>query len=320
MKLTELFKQNPNIIINTDIDGFLSGMILHTYCGCNVVGFSNSKSEVWVAPSINDIYKPIYIDLFVNRPDVYCIEQHIIAIDETHNQKLKHLGTKFNPNLERPGRTFVDDYYHKYPFATVHYIIAKLESEGVHVSLPNLNQVLTLNTPNGVFSAELGQILLRADDAMYSSLSAYKDNAISWWQWLLTLSNNADSIRSMIDYIGRQDESIAKDVKSQMGIFFKKGFGCDGVDGAFNTITDMSGMVEDRIKNYARILCQEFGLHINIPMFYNLHQGQFLKRFTNPKTVGEVQSMIEDPAMYSYAFIYGPYSKFQNFSYTLNME
>ena len=40
--LRELFEKNKNIVINSDIDGFLSGMILQKYFGCKVVGFSNS--------------------------------------------------------------------------------------------------------------------------------------------------------------------------------------------------------------------------------------------------------------------------------------
>ena len=318
MKLTELFHQNPNIIINTDIDGFLSGMILQTYLGCKIVGFSNSKSEVWVSPEIDDIYKPVYIDLFVNRPDVYCVEQHIIATDNAHNAKLKSLGTKFNPNLERPNRTFIDDYYHKYPFATVHYIIAKLASEGIKVRIPDLTKLAVSNDRQ--YMAELGQIILRADDAMYSSLSAYKDNADSWWQWLYELSGHSECIQFFRDYISKQSADLSADMKKEIGVFFKKGLLCDGADGAFTYIAEASGVIQQRVINYAKFLNKYFGWEIDLPKQYILHQGQFLKRFTNPKTVGEVQSMIDDPAMYSYAFIYGPHSKFQNFSYTLNME
>lgn len=316
--LCELFKSNPNIIINSDIDGFLSGMILQTYLGCKIVGFSNSKSEVWVSPEIDDIYKPVYIDLYVSRPDVACVEQHIISIDEEHRAKIKNYGTKFNPNLERPRRNFVDDYYHKYPFATVHYIIAKLAAEGITVKLPNLH--LKYNAGDIRYAAQLGHIILRADDAMYSSLSAYKDNADSWWQWLSEMSNQSVAIDLLKDFISFQHPETAADKKKEVGEFFKKGLQCDGADGAFNDVTDTNGYLQDRVMNYAKFLHETFKWDIDLPERYVLHQGQFLKRFTNPKTAGEVQSMIDDPSMYSYAFIYGPHSKFQNFSYTLNMK
>ena len=53
--LKELFEKNKNIVINTDIDGFLCGMILQKYYGCRVVGFSDSRDKVWLTPEVNDI-------------------------------------------------------------------------------------------------------------------------------------------------------------------------------------------------------------------------------------------------------------------------
>lgn len=53
--LKELFAKNKNIIINTDIDGFLCGVILQKYFDCKIVGFSNSRETIWVSPEIEDI-------------------------------------------------------------------------------------------------------------------------------------------------------------------------------------------------------------------------------------------------------------------------
>lgn len=53
--LKELFERNKNIVINTDIDGFLCGMILQKYYGCKVVGFSNSRETIWIKDGIDDI-------------------------------------------------------------------------------------------------------------------------------------------------------------------------------------------------------------------------------------------------------------------------
>lgn len=61
--LKELFAENKNIVINTDIDGFLCGMILQKYYGCKVVGFSNSRETIWIKDGIDDMNKPIYIDI-----------------------------------------------------------------------------------------------------------------------------------------------------------------------------------------------------------------------------------------------------------------
>ena len=141
MSLKQLFIENPNIVINTDIDGFLCGMVLQKYYDCKVVGFSNSRETVWLCHDIDDIDSPIYIDLYVSRPNVICIEQHIIAFNQQQHRQIQSYGTKMNPNLERE-RTFIgdmqSDYYHKYPFGTIHYLISIMEREGVHVELPDL--------------------------------------------------------------------------------------------------------------------------------------------------------------------------------------
>ena len=196
--LKELFENNKNIIINTDIDGFLCGMILQKYYGCKVVGFSNSRETIWVSPEIKDIYSPIYIDLFVNRPNVICIEQHIIAFNRQHHNEIRSYGTKINPNIDRE-RTFVgdmqSDYFHKYPFGTVHYLIALMAKEGVEVELPDLYKYYSLNN----ITINAGHIILRADDALFSTLGPYRENALDWWGYLT--QSKSEAIKAFTDFI-----------------------------------------------------------------------------------------------------------------------
>lgn len=179
--LKEIFSKNRDIIVNTDIDGFLCGLFLQKYFDCRIVGFSNSKSKIWTIPEIQSIYDPVYIDLFVVNPFVICIEQHIIAKDDVHLNKIISWGTKINPNLVR-GRTFEGDYSHKYPFGTIHFLLALMEYEGIIVDFPDLRKIVTF--PSSGISTTLGHIILRADDALYSTLSAYRDNALDWWKFL----------------------------------------------------------------------------------------------------------------------------------------
>lgn len=317
--LKELFQKNKDIIINTDIDGFLSGMILQKYYGCRVVGFSNSKETIWVTPDVKSIYDPIYIDLYVNRPDVTCIEQHIIAYDKNHHDKIVAMGTKFNPNLERK-RTFVgdmeSDYYHKYPFGTVHYIIALMAKEGIDVELGDLSKDCSkVGASDGkLYYTTPGQILLRADDALYSTLSPYRANALDWWKWL-DPDNSSPAIRKMRDYINTCDIAKAKDYKQEVGAFFKM-LGCDRTDGSFIYITNDDGALLNKIKEYTIILNDIFKMDFNIPDRYIIHKGKYDIQFCRP---GYDMRILEDPHLYSYAFIYGPRPKFPNFSYTLDM-
>ena len=42
-----------------------------------------------------------------------------------------------------------------------------------------------------------GQLLLRADDALYNTLVAYRENSSEWWERL----NTCTSIQKIVDYI-----------------------------------------------------------------------------------------------------------------------
>lgn len=321
MKLKDLFTKNPNIIINTDIDGFLCGEILRHYYGCKIVGFSNSKKEIWVTPEVKSIYDPVYIDLYVARPDVVCIEQHIIAKDREHHLKIEQMGTKINPNVER-GRTFVGDhtgdYYHKYPFGTVHYIITLMAREGINVELPNLSSKVF---DNGIdLGTDLGQVILRADDALYSTLSAYSDNAQDWWAYL-DGGHNYHAINKLREYIGACDRGKAKDYKEKIGYVFKNKLNCDGADGAFTYILEKDGSLQPRVHKLWEVICRtlafDSGNVTPLPQKLILHEGRFLKSFFRP---GYEMEVLNADNLYSYAFIYGPHSKYPNFSYTLDME
>ena len=98
--LRELIERNPKLIINNDIDGILSGMIMQHYYGCEIVGFSNSRDRVWVTPEVDSIMDPIYIDMYINDPGVICIDQHVVADTQTRLDTILNYGTKFNPNLQ----------------------------------------------------------------------------------------------------------------------------------------------------------------------------------------------------------------------------
>lgn len=304
--LQELFSDNKNIIINTDIDGFLSGMILQKYFDCKVAGFSNSKETIWITPEITDIDAPVYIDLYVARPNVVCIEQHIIAYNKSHHKEIASFGTKFNPNLERK-RTFVgdmeSDYYHKYPFGTVHYLMALMAREGITVELPDLAAP--------ILQTCAGQVILRADDALYSTLGPYRDNALDWWSWL-DPQNEYPAIEQLRTYINACDISRAKDYKAKIGAFFIR-IGCDGMDGAFNSVTNDTGDILGKVLKYRDIIEQIVGMDLNIPRHYRIHKG------TYDRKTGCDMKLLHEKNLFSYAFIFGP-TKPNNFSFTIDMK
>lgn len=320
-KIKELFEKNKNIVINSDIDGFLCGMILQKYFGCRVVGFSDSRDTVWLAPEVSDIDAPVYIDLYVARPDVVCIDQHIIAYDCNHHNTILGYGTKFNPNLERK-RTFVGDmgsgYSHKYPFGTVHYLIALMGREGINVGLPDLFQVhytAQWNDASQIISATLGHVILRADDALYSTLRPYRENALDWWNWL-DPTHAIPALETLRKYLDTCDIEKARAYKVETGSFFKK-LGCDGHDGAFMKVTDDDGVILPKVLNYRDVIGKMMGTSLDLPERYIIHKGKYAVRHV---IQGEGMPVLDAGNLYSYAFIYGPHSKSPNFSFTIDME
>lgn len=318
MTLKGLFSENPNIIINTDIDGFLSGMLLQKYYGCKVVGFSNSRETVWVSSEVKSIYDPIYIDLYVNHPDVICIEQHIIAFDKKHHEKIKATCSKMNPNLDRE-RTFLgdmqSDYYHKYPFGTCHYLAYLMAKEGINVDFGNLSTKYAFIIKGKKHVTTAGQVLLRADDALYSTQGPYRDNALDWWHWL-DPSKKIPAIQCMVQYINSLDIERADECKRIIGYFFKA-LGCDGIDGAFKDITDDQGNMLVKVNNYNSVICRIMGMDLTLPQKYKIYKGDYN---IDHRCAGSNMSILNSENLFSYAFVFSPKSQKPNFSYTLDTK
>lgn len=337
MTLKELFNKNPNIIINTDIDGILSGVLLVKYLGCKIVGFTNSKDSVWLADGYDDLYKHVYIDMFVTDAQALCLDQHIVAINDEHQKKIIQSGTKFSPQIDG-NRIFTDwGFKYKYPFGTVQYLIAVLESEGITVSLPSLN------TPIPNSSITMGDLIHRADDAMKSSLFAYEENATAWWKWLKEKSGNASSIVSLIEYLDSIRDTVepdvnkrnskeskerlkqhVEDIKTATKEFFSNNFSCRTGDGGFKRIVNEDGILLENVKNYITSIASLLNCNtLQIPSKYFVHSGtycrtrwldifkeDFLKNYT-----------ICGHKVFSYAFIYGPGNdSTTNFSFTIDLQ
>lgn len=349
MTLKEVFEKNKNIIINTDIDGILSGAILVKYCDCRIVGFTNSKDCVWLADGHDDLYKHVYIDMFVTDEKTTCIDQHIVALDNNHMRDIISTGCKYSPQSDDENnlRTFTSwEFKHKYPFGTLQYLIAQLESEGIKITLPDLNSPV-LNS-----EITIGDIIHRADDAMNTSLcSEYVENAKFWWDWLekkapegsikvmrryleeLKQASDAivDSIpigdgkkrkkHKKLEYIAKRKEKVEY-IKTKTKEYFKSEFLCGTSDGGFSIITDEHNNLLPNIEKYIKTIFALLDINdISIPKHYNVHKGigcrtkwldifkdDFLKDYT-----------ICGHKIFSYAFIYNPDGGV-NFSFTIDME
>jgi hypothetical protein len=307
--LKELFKKNKDIIINADIDGILSGAILQKYYGCKIVGFSNSCDRIWLKPEIEDIYKPIYIDLYVNKPEVVCIDQHVVAYDEEHHNQIKGYGTKINPNLEQ-NRYFYGTgdcgYTHKYPFGTVHYLMSLMAREGIQLELPNLNLRYEKN------SWTIGSLFLRADDALCTTFK-YRKNALKWWAWLE--DSNSSAIHLLKNYIDSIDKYKAIAYKTQLGKFFLA-LGCDSYDGSYYDITNKEGEVLEDFLNYIDVISKVIDVALDIPRKYSIYAADaYVMSCESPDDM----DILKSDNLFSYAFVKSPHNE-HNFSYTEEMS
>ena len=59
--------------------------------------------------------------------------------------------------------------------------------------------------------------------------------------------------------------------------------------------------------------------HLTIPQKFDIHTGTFERCFLRKNDTAS-DSILNDPNLYSYAFIYGPHSKYPNFSFTRYMD
>ena len=317
--LSELFTRNPNIIINTDIDGILSGVILCKYCGCKIAGFSNSKETVWLRDDIESVYDPVYIDMFVPRKDVWCIDQHIVAVNDDHHDLFVSAKTKISPQLDRHRIFKKWDYTYKYPFGTVHYIIAMLEKEGVKVSYPDLSKIVDVET-----GVRLGDLLLRADDAMKTSLcSNYMKNAKDWWMWLDEISKGACSVERMKNFLYEDTPAQrVEKIKVNTKTYFNSKFNSRTSDGGFNQVTDNEGYLLPNIQNYINTMAELMDMPLDYPEHYVAHKGIYRKLYWSAQWEDEFvnNGTINGEEVFSYAFIYSPGGMYQNFSFTTNMD
>lgn len=312
--MLELLSLNNKIIINSDIDGILSGLILHNFLDCDVVGFSNSDNTVWIDQSkVNSIYDAVYIDMFVPNPNLKCIDQHIISINSHHHNSICNNPNKFNPNFDNPRFLYPNDsYYLKYPFGTVHYIIAYLEKQGIRIDLDFFHKVNGLNFID---------ILLRSDDAMKTTVdSNYKANARDWWIWLHTFSNKSNCITTLGKYLYSLNPCQVFQIKNDTTKILKSSnFGCTKPDGGYHSIIDSNGLLKDQVTTYFQWLANASKLNcFNTQLILTPFIGTVNRTSLSETQKNELiyENKINGKDIFSYAFVRSS-NRSENFSYTI---
>ena len=300
-------------------------MVLQHYLDCKIAGFSNSKNKVWVTPEVQSVYDPVYIDMYVSRPDVVCIDQHVVATDQERLNRILGYGTKLNPNIQLAPRTLENNYKKKYPFGTIHYLMHLMGNENIEVKFRNLRETVYIDIDGMEYKTYPGQVLMRADDALYNTFKAYQQNSEEWWVRL----NTSDTVQRIVDYKNSCNRDQIINYENHIGKLFialgcqrntlqnkaKTGVTTDS-DGSFPVITvnDQPGVaspIRPEILVYVQKISEIMGIDMHIPDTYILHETQKAGR-------ARPDNFIDREDLFSYAFVAGPGSD-QCFSYTTGM-
>lgn len=310
----------PYAIINTDLDGFLSGLLLHNFLGTEIVGFCDSGEYVWKQEEVA-WEGCTFIDMYVVPPQISTLCNHMIAVDTEHAEDLFRNGEKMNPNVDVATRTFKDSYTTKFSLATVHYIIAKLEQFDHSL----IEKIDLRNTKQGYRCID---VILRADDVMNNTVHAYRENSIFWWDKMLgiaTLRGQGLLTKSLINYTEAvHSGDIRLDVerhKKLFGNFVKNRFGCDTPDGGYKGLNFGDTHLKKHSRAFVEYLADLTGLK-PFPMDNELvmYKGEAKRTNVSVEDLDDIRyGEFRNHRLFSYAFVCRPSSE-NHFSYTINLS
>lgn len=289
MKISDFITKD--IVINNDYDGVLSGYVLKKSLGCNIVGWTNSKNKLYFKKSHTISGNETYIDIFT--PGHKSVDQHILPYDYPNT---------LNPNILNQKFVF-SNYTQKYPFSTALFIISELAKEGV-----NINHFITKKNfkIGGNDDYRYFDILLRADDTLFTSICKYQRNAKNWWDYLTHLSNNNKDLCELIKYIYSLDELTVTNWKNNVDKYFKELYGMIGEE-----LPPFSKENYSKIKKFL----SHFGLENDIE---NLMEINLSHKRTFVNNIEDFENIANQHDLFSYAFVFSPNNKEKkNFSYTI---
>lgn len=301
--INNIFKKNRKCIINTDLDGILSGMILQHYLNWKVVGYSSCcgkhDDELWISSEIKDFNDCVFVDLPVCIDTISVIDQHFVATDMDMVKSYKKNENKLNPNILRQ-KIFLDSskqqhYTEKYPFGTVHFVIAILEMMNIIKEDEKINFDKVLG---GIFNTfDLADLILRADRVI-GNTCYYTDNCFNWSDWLMSFGgNNTKELFKKVknEYSNRKFRE--KNVEQQL-----LELGCKGKDGECSNMFRNKNY--DLLEKYMNYLSNAIELR-PLPMFqmkdYRKLKGKRI--CINKYKFNLAKNELKDNRLFSFAFV-----------------
>lgn len=261
-----IFKTEKKCIINTDLDGLISGMILQKFLNWKIVGFSHCSGkpndELWLFDSSKDLTDCVFVDLPVCVEEITVIDQHFVLFDQLSIERYNKPKNKLNPNVMRE-RLFKNDsgyneYTKKYPFGTAHFILAVLEN------LKIITSDFSFNFEKKLGSFDLADLMLRADRVIGNTLQ-YTTNCIDWADWLMDFGGtNTKTLFNKVKNEYAQRLALERHVEVKV-----TSLGCSGNDGECSNLFRLKDY--KKLKKYFEYLSDSLGLG-QIPLM-NFHES-----------------------------------------------
>ena len=180
--LTEIFQKDRKCVINTDLDGLISGMLLQEFLNWEIVGFSSCcgkpDDNLWLKDKNIHLKDLVFVDLPVALKNISTIDQHFVAFEKDSIERYNNCGNKINPNIMRLRFFKNNDYTKKYPFGTAHFILASLEKLNL---LPTDFKIDFYKNLGGF---DLGDLFFRADRVIGNTF-LYTPNCFDWCDWMI---------------------------------------------------------------------------------------------------------------------------------------
>ena len=156
-----LKEKNHKVILSSDVDGLLSGLLVSTFLDWEIVGYYDSENLlIKEGERAQDC---IFLDVEIFREEIRSLGHHIIVFDknqipEDFNKKTNQL---LNPNLIRKYDK-KSNYSQKYPFGTVHLLLKILGIDNI--------------------SEDVSPLLFT--DGVWNSYLKYNKNVLEWADFL----------------------------------------------------------------------------------------------------------------------------------------
>ena len=298
-QLESIFIKDQKCIINSDLDGLLSGMFLHKFLNWEIVGYSSCSGkkddQIWIKDKNINLQECVFVDLPVVIKNIRAIDQHFVLVDEEFFKQKNNFDNKLNPNIIRKRFLFKDndesDYIKKYPFGTVHFIIACLEKLGF------VKDDFGLNIGKKIDNFDLADILFRAD-CVIGNTNLYTHNCLDWCDWLMSVGGNLTKrLFNHVKLYYKTRLITEKFVEEKLN-----SLGCGRADG------DCSNMFHEKdyikLKGYFDFLSEVFNME-SLPIFEFLACNNLVgsRCQVTKYNLDKIKHMLNGGEIFSYAFV-----------------